>query len=82
MHNLAAATITTINLQTWIKANIVPLLILIAALTLFMLARKGNNAKAINVVGGVIIALAVLGLAVGGNAETIGKGIWSTLTGA
>jgi hypothetical protein len=79
---ISAETVTTISLQTWIKDNLIPLLILVAALTLFALARKGNNAKAIQVVGGVVIALAVLGLAVGGNAEAIGSGIWNTVTGA
>ncbi len=77
MHNLAAAAIRTLNLQDWIKANVIPLLLLIVACTLFMLARRGNNSKAINVVGGVMIALAVLGLAVSGKAENVGSSLWN-----
>ena len=69
MHALAAAAVTTNSLQDWIKSNIIPLLILIIAVTLFSLSRKGNNAKSIQVVVGVIIALAVLGLATAGTAS-------------
>ena len=81
MHTLAAAAVTTTSLQDWIKTNIIPLLILIIAVSLFSLSRKGNNAKSIQVVGGVIIALGVLGLAVGGTAATVGASIWTTVTG-
>ena len=82
MHALAAsAAVTTNSLQDWIKSNIIPLLILIIAVTLFSLSRKGNNAKSIQVVVGVIIALAVLGLATAGTASAVGADIWSTVTG-
>jgi hypothetical protein len=67
-----AAGATTANLQTWIKGNVIPLMILIVAVSLFLLARSGSNAKAMRVVGGVLIAVAVLGLAATGKADHLG----------
>jgi hypothetical protein len=81
MHAFAAAAVTTNSLQDWIKSNVIPLLILIIAVSLFSLSRKGNNAKSIQVVGGVVIALAVLGLATAGTASSVGTSIWTTVTG-
>ena len=39
---------------------------------LFVLAQRGDNAKAMRVVAGVVIALAVLGLATSGRADSLG----------
>jgi len=57
------AAATTGGLQTWIRSNVIPLLLLVIAVMLFVVAQRGDNAKAMRVVAGVIIALGVLGLA-------------------
>ncbi|WP_323101193.1 hypothetical protein [Intrasporangium sp. YIM S08009] len=77
---LAAAAGTT-GLQGWIKSNIIPLLLLLVATMLFVLAQRGDNAKAMRVVAGVVIALAVLGLATSGKADSIGAWMASLVTG-
>jgi hypothetical protein len=74
LHTAYAAAATTGGLQTWIKSNVIPLLLLVIAVMLFVVAQKGDNAKAMRVVAGVIIALGVLGLATSGKAE--GVGVW------
>ena len=53
----------TTNLQSWIRGNIIPLLLLLIPVMLFVFAQRGDNAKAMRVVAGVVIALAVLGVA-------------------
>ena len=72
---------STGGLQDWIRANVIPLLILVIAVMLFVIAQRGDNARAMKVVAGVIIALAVLGLANGGNAETMGTWLAGLVTG-
>ena len=42
---LARATGDTANLQSWIKGNIIPLLLLLIAVMLFVFAQRGDNAK-------------------------------------
>lgn len=77
---LATAAGTT-GLQGWIKSNIIPLLLLLVATMLFVLAQRGDNAKAMRVVAGVVIALAVLGLATSGKADSVGSWMASLITG-
>lgn len=77
---LATAAGTT-GLQGWIKPNIIPLLLLLVATMLFVLAQRGDNAKAMRVVAGVVIALAVLGLATSGRADSLGAWMASLVTG-
>lgn len=84
LHSLGTAISAeagTGGLQTWIKSNIIPLLLLVVAVMLFVVAQRGDNAKAMKVVGGVVIALAVLGLATGGRAEGVGTWLSSLVTG-
>ncbi|GAA4117667.1 hypothetical protein GCM10022415_15780 [Knoellia locipacati] len=78
---LVAAPGDTTNLQDWIKSNIIPLLLLLIAVMLFVVAQRGDNAKAMRVVGGVVIALAVLGLATSGQAGAVGTWLASLVTG-
>ena len=83
MNTLAAVSTAagTTGLQGWIKSNIIPLLLLLVATMLFVLAQRGDNAKAMRVVAGVVIALAVLGLATSGRAEGLGTWLASLVTG-
>lgn len=78
---LPAAVGDTSNLQTWIQNNIIPLMLLVIAVMLFVFAQRGDNAKSMRVVGGVIIALGVLGLATSGRAEGVGTWLASLITG-
>jgi hypothetical protein len=84
MNTLNTAMVTAANtggLQSWIKSNIIPLLLLLIAVMLFVLAQRGDNAKAMKVVAGVVIALAVLGLASSGNADNLGSWMAGLVTG-
>jgi hypothetical protein len=76
-----AAAATTGGLQAWIRSNVIPLLLLVIAVMLFVFAQRGDNAKAMKVVAGVIIALGVLGLATSGKAEGVGTWMASLVTG-
>lgn len=78
---LASATGDTANLQAWIKSNIIPLLLLLIAVMLFVFAQRGDDAKAMRVVAGVIIALAVLGVATTGRADEVGTWLASLVMG-
>ena len=77
---LPAAVGDASNLQSWIQDNIIPLLLLIAVM-LFVFAQRGENAKAMRVVGGVVIALAVVGLATSGRADDVGTWLVGLVTG-
>lgn len=69
------------GLQAWIKDNVIPLLLLLIAVMLFVLAQRGDNAKAMKVVAGVVIALAVLGIASSGQAGNLGAWMAGLITG-
>jgi hypothetical protein len=57
--------LNTGNVRTWILDNIVPLILLTVALMLLWLGGgKGDNAGVMKRLGGVIIALAIIGLGV------------------
>jgi len=51
------------------------------AVMLFVFAQRGDNSKAMRVVAGVIIALAVLGVATTGRADEVGTWLASLVTG-
>lgn len=88
MYGTMAATLGALNdvgtasLQTWIRGNVIPLLLLVIAAALLLVAQRGDNARAIRIVAGVIVALSVLGLSAGGNAEAVGSWLWRLVTGA
>lgn len=75
--------VQTNGLRDWILNNIVPLLLLIVALLLLWLGGgKGDNAGVMRRLGGVIVALAIIGLAVTTNAgQNIGTWISGLFTG-
>lgn len=57
------------------------MLLLLVAVMLFVVAQRGDNAEVMRVVGGVVIALTVLGLATSGNAGEVGTWLASLATG-
>jgi hypothetical protein len=81
LNTVIVAAATTGGLQVWIRSNVIPLLLLVIAVMLFVIAQRGDNAKAMKVVAGVIIALGVLGLATSGKAESVGSWMASMVTG-
>lgn len=70
------------GIRDWILNNLLPLLLLaVAVMLLWLGGGKGDNAGVMRRVGGVIIALAVIGLAVNGSGVDIGTfiaGLFST----
>ncbi|RZS44159.1 hypothetical protein EV193_10133 [Herbihabitans rhizosphaerae] len=71
--------VSTGGLQSWILDNLIPLLLLVVALLLLWLGGgKGDNAGVMRRLGGVIVALAIIGLAVTTNA---GKNIGAWIAG-
>lgn len=72
-HALAASTFGTSGFSQWILNNIVPLLLLVVALLLLYLGGgKGDNAGVMRRIGGVFVALALIGIAVTGAGVHIG----------
>lgn len=78
-----AGNLGTTGVRTWILENLVPLLLLtVAVLLLWLGGGKGDNAGVMRRLGGVIIALAIIGLAVTTNAgANIGQWIAGLFTG-
>lgn len=69
----AASTFGTSGVSKWILNNIVPLLLLVVALLLLYLGGgKGDNAGVMRRIGGVFVALAIIGIAVTGAGVNIG----------
>jgi hypothetical protein len=85
MHALtvvAQAELGTGNLREWMLDNIIPLLLLaVAVLLLWLGGGKGDNAGVMRRVGGVIIALGVIGLAVSGAGVDLGTWIAGLFSG-
>lgn len=71
------------GVRDWILNNIIPLLLLVVALLLLWLGGgKGDNAGVMRRLGGVIVALAIIGLAVTTDAgKNIGTWIAGLFTG-
>jgi hypothetical protein len=71
------------GVREWILNNLIPLLLLVVALLLLWLGGgKGDNAGVMRRLGGVIVALAVIGLAVTTDAgKNIGTWIAGLFTG-
>jgi hypothetical protein len=79
---LAAASLGTSGVSKWILDNAVPLLLLVVALLLLYLGGgKGDNAGVMRRVGGVFVALAIIGLAVSGAGVDLGKWLANLFTG-
>lgn len=78
---LAQQEITTGGLQDWLVDNIIPLLLLaVAVLLLWLGGGKGDNAGVMRRVGGLVVALAVIGLALSGAGVEIGEWLSSLFT--
>jgi hypothetical protein len=79
---LAQTSLSTNNLRNWILDNVVPLLLLSVALLLLWLGGgKGDNAGVMRRLGGVLVALAIIGLAVSGAGVNLGTWLANLLSG-
>lgn len=82
MHTaFAAASYGTTGLTKWIQDNVITLIVLIAGACVLWAARGGNIAKGVTIGAGVLIGLAVVGLATGNNATDIGNFVVSLFKG-
>jgi hypothetical protein len=69
-----AQSLTTGGVRQWILDNLVPLALLtVAVLLLWLGGGKGDNAGVMKRIGGVLVALAVVGLAVSGAGQGLGQ---------
>jgi len=74
--------VSTTNVRGWILNNVVPLLLLtVAVLLLWLGGGKGDNAGVMRRLGGVLVALAIIGLAVTGAGPEIGKWLAGLFSG-
>lgn len=72
----------TRGVRDWMLDNIIPLVLLAVALLLLWLGGgKGDNAGVMRRLAGVVIALAILGLAVSGLGVNVGEWIAGLFTG-
>ncbi|MEU4672090.1 hypothetical protein AB0F91_29955 [Amycolatopsis sp. NPDC023774] len=82
LETLAAGELGTGNVRNWLLDNIVPLVLLAVALLLLWLGGgKGDNAGVMRRLAGVVIALAIIGLAVSGAGVNVGQWIAGLFTG-
>ncbi len=80
---LAQTELGTGGLQSWMLSNVVPLLLLIVAVLLLWLGgSRGDNAGVMRRLGGVLVALAVVGLAVSGAGIELGTWLAGLFTGS
>ncbi|GAA1969655.1 MULTISPECIES: hypothetical protein [Amycolatopsis] len=82
VQDLAQGEIKTKGVQSWMLDNIIPLVLLAVALLLLWLGGgKGDNAGVMRRLAGVVIALAIIGLAVSGLGVNVGQWIAGLFTG-
>lgn len=74
--------LSTGGIRDWLLSNIVPLVLLAVALLLLWLGGgKGDNAGVMRRMAGVVVALAIIGMAVSGMGVNIGQWIAGLFTG-
>lgn len=63
--------IGTGGISDWVKENVIGLVILVGAAAALWAGSIGKVAKAVTILGGIVVGLMVVGIAIGGNWETI-----------
>jgi len=76
-----AQAVGTQPLQTWIQANVVPLILLAIAVILLWLGGRGDNAGVARRGAALLVGLLVLGVAVSGQADKVGTFLASLVIG-
>lgn len=69
---LPAAEYGTSGLAAWIQDNVITVIILVLAAAVLWAAKGGNIAKGLTITAGLILGVAVLGIATGNTAQDIG----------
>lgn len=78
---LAAQSVGTAPLQSWIQNNIIPLILLAIAVILLWIGGRGDNAGVARRGAALVIGLLVLGIAVSGRADEVGVFLASLVVG-
>lgn len=68
-----AAEYGTSGLAAWISDNVITVIVLLLGAAVLWAAKGGNISKGVTITAGLILGLAVLGMATGNTAEDIGK---------
>ena len=69
----ANGAVSTEGASSWIRDNVVQVVILVVACIALAAAGRGDNSKIIRIVGGIAMALAILAMSTGTNAENVGS---------
>lgn len=69
----ANGAVSTSGASTWIRDNVVQVVILVVAVVALLAAGRGDNSKIIRIIGGIAMALAILAMSTGTNAENVGS---------
>lgn len=64
LHTIYMAAPGTAGAQSWVKSNVIPLVLLVIGVGILMLAGKQNHKAAIGRTGIVLIGLAVIAMSV------------------
>lgn len=64
------AAVSTKGVSGWLESNAIPLILLVVGIAIFGLAQRQQHRNAVRVVGTVLIALFVIGIATGGGWRT------------
>lgn len=76
MHVLANQVVmavgSTTGISSWLKSNVVPLVILVIGLAIMMMARRKDHSGAIVTVGILLVGLMVVGMAIGDTGINVG----------
>jgi hypothetical protein len=67
-----AATYGTTGLAEWLQDNVITIILLVLAAAVLWAAKNGNLAKGLTIAAGLLLGVAVLGLATGNTAQDIG----------
>lgn len=73
MRTQILAQVTTDGAQQWISGNVIPLLLFLLGAVILWRGKSGDNAGAAKVFGPMMMGVAVLGVAVTGQWETISR---------
>lgn len=70
---VAAVNPGTQGITGWIQNNVITLVVLLLAVCVLWAAKNGNISKAVTIIAGLILGLAVLGMATGTTAADLGN---------
>lgn len=81
IHLYAQQSPGTAGLQSWMKQNIIPLVLLGIAIIILWIGGRGDNAGVARRSVGLLVGLVALGIAVSGNGPAVGEFLAKLITG-